>query len=56
MLNISNITGKGPKHANIISIAVSILLGLATNFAFKYILKKMAAVKNDVIYQRRKDR
>ncbi|EIN03919.1 hypothetical protein PUNSTDRAFT_108731 [Punctularia strigosozonata HHB-11173 SS5] len=48
--------GKGPKGANTISIIVSIILGVATSLAYHYILKKMAAVKNDIIYQRRKER
>jgi hypothetical protein len=55
-LTISDMTDKGPKGAKAASIIVSIVLGFATDLAFRYILKKMAAVKNDVIYRRRKDR
>ena len=52
------IADKGSKatRANILSWVVSIFLGVATHFAFKFILTRMAAIKNDVIYQRRKDR
>ncbi|EIN03920.1 hypothetical protein PUNSTDRAFT_128505, partial [Punctularia strigosozonata HHB-11173 SS5] len=48
--------GKGPKGANAISIVVSVVLGVATSAAYRYILWKMAFVKNDVIHQRRKER